>query len=48
MEPYTITGPDPANAGHVLILVRGREFSVVAGTEQETADEIARNLDGAA
>ena len=44
MEPYTLIGTDPANPTHVLIEVRGRTFSVIAGMEQETADEIGRNL----
>lgn len=46
MEPFDLIGSDPSNAGHVLIVVRGRQFSVIAGMEQETADEIGRNLDG--
>lgn len=46
MEPYTVTGPDPANSGHVLVVVRGKTYSIFIGYEQQIADEIAHNLDG--
>lgn len=43
-EPYTTIGPDPANpATHLIIEVRGGLYSVIAGTEQQTADEIVEN-----
>lgn len=45
MEPYTIVKPDPANPNtHAIINVRGNEYSVLIGKEQETANEIANNL----
>jgi hypothetical protein len=45
MEPFEIIGPDPANEKtHVLILVRGNTYSVLKGSEQATANEIAANL----
>lgn len=45
-EPYTLIGPDPDNAStHVLIEVRGVSYSVFLGAEQQTAAEIAANLD---
>lgn len=46
MEPYTVSGPDPVNSGHVLFVVRGKMYSIFSGYEQQTADEIAYNLDG--
>lgn len=47
MEPYIIIGPDLSNLDHVVITVRGRNFSVISGMEQSTADEIGENLDAA-
>jgi hypothetical protein len=44
-EPYQVTGPDPSNPEtHVLIVVRGVTYSVFAGEEQLTANDIATNL----
>lgn len=44
-EPFDLIGPDPANpASHVLIVVRGVNYSVFAGEEQSTANDIAKNL----
>lgn len=44
-EPYTLIGADPANpTTHVLIMVRGVTYSVFAGEEQLTANNIATNL----
>lgn len=43
-EPYTITGPDADNAAsHVIIVVRAQPYSVVIGTEQQSANEIRDN-----
>lgn len=45
-EPFTLISPDPANpATHVLIAVRGVTYSVFAGEEQLTANDIAASLD---
>lgn len=45
MEPYTVVKPDPSNPDtHVIIEVRGNEYSVAKGKEQETANEIGNNL----
>ena len=44
-EPFTLIGPDPANpTTHVLIEVRGGTYSVFAGEQQLTANDIATNL----
>ena len=44
-EPYLLIGPDPANpTTHVLIAVREVIYSVFAGEEQLTANDIATNL----
>ena len=44
-EPFLLIGPDPANpATHILIEVRGVTYSVFAGEEQSTANDIATNL----
>lgn len=43
-EPYTLIGPDQANpTTHVMIVVRGITYSVFAGEEQLTANDIASN-----
>ena len=45
-EPFTLIGLDPANpTTHVLIEVRGVTYSVFAGGEQLTANDIAASLD---
>jgi hypothetical protein len=45
-EPFLLIGSDPANPEtHVLIEVRGVTYSVFAGEEQLTANDIATNLD---
>jgi hypothetical protein len=44
-EPFTLIGPDSTNpTTHVLIEVRGVTYSVFAGEEQLTANDIATNL----
>lgn len=47
-EPYTTVGPDPDNASHVIIEVRGSNYSVFKGREQRIADEIGHNKDNPA
>jgi len=45
-EPFTIKGIDTNNPEtHVIIEVRNVEYSVATGKEQQTANEIAFNLD---
>lgn len=44
MESYSTIGQDPANPDHVIIVVRAKNYSVIAGTEQSTANEMALNL----
>jgi hypothetical protein len=44
-EPFEIIGTDPANSQtHNLVLVRGLVYSVFIGGEQDTANDIAANL----
>lgn len=44
-EPYLIIQNDISNpTTHVIIEVRGEQYSVAIGLEQQTANEIAKNL----
>lgn len=44
-EPFQIVGEDLDNPYNKIIRVRGRDFSVQIGREQEVANEIAYNLE---
>lgn len=45
-ETFTTKSADPKNPGLVIITVRGKDYSVPAGSEQSVANEIAANLGG--
>ena len=46
-EPFATKGTDNKNPGYVIITVRGKDYSIPTGYEQQVADEVAYNLDNA-